>query len=254
MILGAVDFSNQVFQLFQWFYSRLAQTLTQFKQFIFYKENYSKYDDHFRYKVTVWAEKHGQRQAGKKYAIPESTFRGFLQSYRAQKSFAVKTKTLKQGKRGQRTMLPAEIDKKVLEMIGNIRNAGAFINFHTVVGLATGIVLVNDRNLLKENGCTVEFTVGWCQNIFKRLNFVRRNSAIARPFITSGLIKEIGFSFYKEIHELVKWFNMSKELTINIDQHYRLFLSALAPWRKKVINVFPLPEQPTIAKSRLHLV
>ena len=56
-------------------------------------------------------------------------------------------------------MLPAEIDKKVLEMIRNIRNAGAFINFHTVVGLATGIVLVNDRNLLKENGFTVEFTV-----------------------------------------------------------------------------------------------
>ena len=115
-------------------------------------------------------------------------------------------------------MVPAEIDKKVLEMIRNIRNAGAFINFHTVVGLATGIVLVNDRNLLKENGCTVEFTVGWCQNIFKRLNFVRRNSTIARPFITPGLIKEIGFSFYKEIHELVKWFNIPKELAINIDQ------------------------------------
>ena len=42
-------------------------------------------------------------------------------------------------------MLPAEIDEKVLEMIRNIRNAGVVINFHTVIGLATGIVLANDR-------------------------------------------------------------------------------------------------------------
>ena len=56
-------------------------------------------------------------------------------------------------------MLPAEIGEKVLEMIRNMRNAGAVINFHTVVGLATGIVPANDRTLLKENGYTVEFTV-----------------------------------------------------------------------------------------------
>ena len=74
----------------------------------------------------------------------------------------MKTKSLKQGKREKRTMLPAEIDEKVLEMIRNMRNAGAVINFHTVIGFATGIVLANDRTLLKENGGTVEFIVGWC--------------------------------------------------------------------------------------------
>ena len=115
-------------------------------------------------------------------------------------------------------MLPAEIDEKVLEMIRNMRNTRAVISFHTVVGFATGIVLANDRTLLKENGGTVELIVGWCQSIFKRLNFVRRKSATAKPMITPGLIKEIGFSFYKDIHELVKWFNIPKELVINIDQ------------------------------------
>ena len=49
-------------------------------------------------------------------------------------------------------MLPAEIDEKVLKMIPNMRNAGAVINFHTVVDLATDIVLAKDRTLLKENG------------------------------------------------------------------------------------------------------
>ena len=79
-------------------------------------------------------------------------------------------------------MLPAEIDEKVLQMISNMRNAGAVINFHTVVYLATDIVLAKDRTLLKENGVgTVEFTVGWCQSILKRLNFVRRKSRQRNP-------------------------------------------------------------------------
>ena len=210
VILEALDLSNQVFRLFQLFYSRLVRTLTQFKQFIFHREKYSKYDDHFRYEVAVWAEKHGQRQAGKKYAIPESIVRSFLKSDRAQKSLAVKTRALKQGKRGKRTMVPAEIDEKVLEMIRNMCNAGVVINFHTVVGLATGVVLTNYRTLLKENGGTVKFTVGWCLSIFKKFTN-------PKPLIAPGLIKEIGI-FYKEIHELVKWFNIPKELVINIDQ------------------------------------
>ena len=91
--------------------------------------------------------KNSQQQEGKKCATPESTVRGFLKSYRAQKSLAVKTKALKHGKSGKRTILPAEIDEKILEMICNMRNVGVVINFHTVVGFATGIVLANDRIL-----------------------------------------------------------------------------------------------------------
>ena len=120
-------------------------------------------------------------------------------------------------KRGERTMMLAEIDEKLLKMTRNISNVGMVIDFHIVVGLAT-VVLANDRILLKENGGTVKFTVGWCQSIFKRLNFVRKKSTTAKPLIASGLIKEIGFSFYKEIHELVKWFNIPKELVININE------------------------------------
>ena len=103
-------------------------------------------------------------------------------------------------------------------MIRNKRNVGAVFNFHTAVCLTTGIVLANDRILLKENRGTVEFTVGWCQGIFKRLNLVRRKSTTAKPLIAPGLVKEIGFYFYKEIHVPVKWFNIPKELVVNIDQ------------------------------------
>ena len=130
----------------------------------------------------------------------------------------MKTKALKQGKRGKRTMLPAEIDEKVLEMIRNMRNTRAVISFHTVVGFATGIVLANDRTLLKENGGTVEFIVGWCQSIFKRLNFVSRKSMTVKTLDSYWFDKRNWISFYKEIHELIKWFNIPKELVINIDQ------------------------------------
>lgn len=182
------------------------------------RETYSKYDDHFRYEVAVWAEKNGPRQAGRKFNLAESTVRGFLKTYRVQKSASMKSKTVKTAKRGRRTMLPSEIDAKVLDMVRSMRSAGAVTNFHTLIGLATGIVMANDRTLLKENGGHVEFTIGWCQSIYKRLNFVRRKATTAKPLIAPGLIDEMGFSFYKEINELVRWFNIPKELVINIDQ------------------------------------
>ena len=153
-------------------------------------------------------------------------------------------------------MQPAEIDEIILKsFFRNMHNTEVVINFHTAVGLVIGIVLTNDRTLLKEDRGTTEFIVGRCQSIFKRLNIFRRKSTTAKPLIAPGLIKEIGFSFYKEIYKLVKWFNIPKELVINIDQnHYRLFLSAVTPWRKKAISVVPLLKQLTIAKSRVHLV
>ena len=67
----------------------------------------------------------------------------------------MKTKALKQGKREKRTMMSAEIDEKVLEMTCHMGNVGAVINFHTIVGLVTGMAPTNDRTILKENGDTV---------------------------------------------------------------------------------------------------
>lgn len=141
-----------------------------------------------------------------------------MKGYRAQKSTAESSKAVTVAKRGRRTLLPSEIDVKVLSMVRNMRNAGAVTNFHTLIGMATGIVIANDRTLLKEYGGSIEFSVGWCQSIFKRLNFVRRKATTAKPKIAPGLIDEVGFSFFKEITDLVRWFNITKELIINIDQ------------------------------------
>ena len=52
----------------------------------------------------------------------------------------------------------------------------------------------------------------------QKIKLCQKKITTAKSLIAPGLIKEIGCSFYKEIHELVKWFNKSKELMINIDQ------------------------------------
>ena len=53
-----------------------------------------------------------------------------------------------------------------------MRNAGVVVNFHTTVGLATGIVLANDRTLLKEK------RVKWVKPFRKRKMGVMLNSLL----------------------------------------------------------------------------
>ena len=128
------------------------------------RDTYTKYDEHFRY---------GSRTTGRKFNISEFTVRGFVKAYDANKNNAETTKSLTKGKRGRSPLLPSDIDEKVLEMMRNMRGAGAVTNFHTLIALARGIVIASDRTLLTEHGGTIEFIIGWCQSIFKRLNFVR---------------------------------------------------------------------------------
>ncbi|XP_057298142.1 uncharacterized protein LOC130629062 [Hydractinia symbiolongicarpus] len=97
-------------------------------------------------------------------------------------------------------MLATEINTKVVHMVRSMRSAGAVINFHTIVGLATCIVIANEKIVLKENGSSVKFTIKGCQSIFKRLNAVRRKSTSLKPLKAPGLI-EIRFSFYKKIND-----------------------------------------------------
>ena len=53
-----------------------------------------------------------------------------------------------------------------------MHNAGVVVNFHTTVGLATGIVLANDRTLLKEK------RVKWVKPFRKRKMGVLLNSLL----------------------------------------------------------------------------
>ena len=58
----------------------------------------------------------------------------------------------------------------------------------------------------------------WCTSVFKSVNWANRKSITSKPPIDPGLIKEVEFSFFKEISEAVQADNIPPQLVINIDK------------------------------------
>ena len=119
------------------------------------------------------------RPAARKYSIPESTVRGFIKSYKERKGGS-ELNELPRKQRGAKTLLPENIDEKVIAMIKSMRAAGCIVNYNIAISIAKGIVLANDRSLLKENGGILEFHRTWCQSIFRRLGFSKRRATTAK--------------------------------------------------------------------------
>ena len=104
-----------------------------------------------------------------KYKLPEWTVRGFVKSFKETQKENPNT-DLEVGpkrKRGRPTLISEEIDQKVMIMIKKMRESGAVINYSIIMTVATGIIIANDRTLLKENGGTITLGIKWCESISK---------------------------------------------------------------------------------------
>jgi len=121
-------------------------------------------------------------------------------------------------KRGRPKLLPEELDVKVIQMVKSMRQSGAVINFNIILAIAKGIILANDRTLLKENGGTVELGYKWCESLSNRIGFVKRKATTSKPVLAPGLILEIGHTFYHDINEIIKAHHIPPQMIINIDQ------------------------------------
>ena len=187
---------------------------------------YNKHSPEFRCTVAKEAISHGPRPTAKKYGLSESTFRGFVKSFKENQSENPNTQleTVPRKKRGRPTLLPEEIDHKVIIMIKKMRESGSVINYNIMRAIATGIIVTNDRTLLKENGGSTELGKKWCESISKRLGYVKRKAATAKPIIAPGLVKEIGLTFYNDINEIIQAHEIPHEMVINIDQMPLLFV------------------------------
>ena len=180
---------------------------------------YEKYDGHKRIEVAKFALKSGLRPAARKFNIAFSTVQGFVASYKEAKATSEKELTsLPHRRRGARTLLPEEIDRKVMEMTASMRLAGAVVNYNVIIAVAKGIVMANDSTLLAENGGGISLGWRWCESIFRRMNWTKRKGTTTKPTIPFGLIKEVGLTFFKDIAETVQKNNIPPELIINIDQ------------------------------------
>ena len=121
-------------------------------------------------------------------------------------------------KRGRPTLLTEEIDQKEIIMIKKMRESRPVINYSIITAIATGIIIANDRTLLKENGGTITLGIKWCKSISKRLDNVKNKATTAKPLIVPGLIKEIGLTFNNDINEIVHTHAIPSEMIINIAQ------------------------------------
>ena len=101
-------------------------------------------------------------------------------------------------------------------MIKSTRQAGCVVNYNIAIAIARCIVLASDRSLLKENG--LEFHYTWCQSIFRRIGFTKRQATTAKQPVSPGFLKEIGFTFHRTIKEVVEAYDIPGDLIININQ------------------------------------
>lgn len=179
---------------------------------------YGAYDAFQRAEIAKWGIAHGIRPAARKYSVPESTVRGLVKSYNKERKERTELEQLPRKHRGAKTLLPENIDEKVIAMIKSMRAAGCVVNYNIAISIAKGIVLANDRSLLKENGGTLEFHYTWCQSIFRRLGFSKRRATTAKQPVSPGFLKEIRFTFHRSIKEVVTAYDVPDDLIINIDQ------------------------------------
>ena len=160
------------------------------------KTNYGKYDAHKRMEVAKFAMQSSIRPAARKFGINKNTVQGFVDSYKDVVQKTDKEVTLlPYKKRGKPTLLPAEIDRKVMEMASSMRLAGAVVNYNVLIAVAKGIIIANDRTLLAENGSGIKLGWKWCESIFKRMNWTKRKGTTSKSAIAPGLIKELSQIF-----------------------------------------------------------
>lgn len=181
---------------------------------------YVKYDDHKRSEVAKFAVTTAIKTASSKYGIPENTVRHFVKSYTEAKAAAPNKdiSSLPHKKRGRITLLPQDIDTKVMEMASSMRMSGAVVNYNILIAIAKGIITANDRTLLSEHGGTIKLGWKWCESVFRRMKWTNRKGTTSKPIIAPGLIKEVGLTFFKDISEIVQANNIPPELIINLDQ------------------------------------
>ena len=54
------------------------------------------------------------------------------------------------------------------------------VNYNIAIAIGKGIVLANDRTLLKENGGSLNSDFSWCQSISQRIGFTKGRATTAK--------------------------------------------------------------------------
>ena len=183
----------------------------------------------FRCTVARYAIIHCARPTTTKYKLTVLTVRTFIKSFKdAQfKNPNTDLEIVPKRKRGRLTLLTKETDHKVMVMVKKMQESGAVIDYSIIIAVLAGLIMTNDKTLLKDNGGTIKLRKKWCKLISKRLCYVKRKVTTAKPVIAPGIILEIGLTFYDKTNEIVQAMRFQlKWLSTSIKHRYLLSVSA----------------------------
>ena len=94
-------------------------------------------------------------------------------------------------------------------MIKTMREAGCVVIYNISNAISKGIALANDQTLLKQNGGSLNLDFLWFQSMFWTK---------AKQPVSPSFLKDIGFSFYWAIKDVIDACDAPDDLVIKIDK------------------------------------
>lgn len=94
----------------------------------------------------------------------------------------IETEVLTPRKRGRKLLLGDELDNNVIRFVTTIRSSGGVVNTAIVKAAGRGVVLSEDRSLLRENGGHIEITRAWALSLMSRMDLVKRKGTASKKF------------------------------------------------------------------------
>lgn len=199
--------------------------------------NYGAYSPKQRYEIGKYAAENSPTAAARKFSplldrkLNESTVRGFKKDYLSHVKSAVKRKlidtdseiheepeVLTPKKRGRKLLLGDELDNKVKRFVTTIRSSGGVVNTAIVKAAGRGVVLSEDRSLLRENGGHIEITRAWALSLMSRMDLVKRKGTTSKKVLRVDNFDSEKSKFLTKIQTRVTEYGIPPSLIINWDQ------------------------------------
>lgn len=163
---------------------------------------YESYDESFRYKVGRYAAEHGNKWALNKFkrkdgqCLSEATVRNFKRQYLEQIKSGkdLDQAILPKKQQGRPKLLPSEIEAEVKLYIERLRDKGAIVNYHIVLGVTRGILKKKRPTLYRQ----LDLQKAWAHSLLSRWGYSKRKGEFTliaglkfKCFDSYYLIKEL---------------------------------------------------------------
>ena len=85
--------------------------------------------------------------------------------------------------------------KKIKDIVVGSHLPGTGISRKMVIAIATGVIKVNDPNILREFGGSLELTEGWARSVLKSIDWVKRIGTTGKVEPCNKFLEEEKFTF-----------------------------------------------------------